>query len=242
MIALILAAGFSKRMGKITKKIPKTLLKIGVNTILDILIKKLNNVESITTIYLLSNNFYYKNFLEWRKDYSGQKNLILLNNGINKSDEKKGFVGELLDFAQTHQDEDLLVVAADNLFDFELNPIVDFFYKKDEFVFGLFDIKDPKKLIGWETVELDKNKKIINISTANESSKSALTTFGLYLFPCNKIKKIIDFSKKEKNSDSAMKFITWLYLNNQVYGYSFSGKWYDVGSPEILNDARKAFS
>ena len=55
--------------------------------------------------------------------------------------EKKGFIGDLSDFAQTHQDKDLLVIAADNLFDFELNLIVDFFYKKDGFVFRLFVFK-----------------------------------------------------------------------------------------------------
>lgn len=242
MNALILAAGFSQRMGEITRVTPKTLLKIGDKTIFDILIQKLNKIKSIEKIYLLSNNYYYPKFVDWKEMYSGEKKIILLNNGVDKIENKKGFIGDLSDFVKNNQNENLIVIAADNLFDFELTPVVNFFHNKQKIVFGLIDVKDPKKLIGWEAVKINYDNKIVEIITATKNSTSSLTTFGLYIFPKNKLSKILEFSKNKTNSDSAINFINWISSNNIVYGFPFSGKWFDVGSPEILKKARKAFN
>jgi glucose-1-phosphate thymidylyltransferase len=241
MIALILAAGFSQRMGEITHSTPKTLLKVGSTTILDNIINKLNKIDVIEQIYVLSNQYYYNRFADWEKTNSGKKETILINNGVTKPENKKGFVGDLLDFIRMNNKDDLLVIAADNLFDFDLNSIVDFFYLKKAITFGLIDVKDPKKLIGWEAVTLNKHNKITTIETASEDSKSSLTTFGLYIFPKNKLPPLLTFLKNNKNLDSAGEFINWLTKNNTVYGYAFLGKWFDVGTKKILHEARQNF-
>ena len=54
MQALILAAGYGKRLGKITKNIPKCLVKINSQTLIDIWLRKLH-ILKIDKIYI---NYY----------------------------------------------------------------------------------------------------------------------------------------------------------------------------------------
>lgn len=56
MKALILAAGYGRRLGRLTKKTPKCLIKIKSRSLIDIWVEKLNNL-GINEIYI---NIHYK--------------------------------------------------------------------------------------------------------------------------------------------------------------------------------------
>ena len=50
-----------------------------------------------------------------------------------------------------------------------------------------------------------------------------------------------DYKKASGKMDKAGEYIGWLAKEKQVYGFTFSGKWYDIGSIESLEEARAHF-
>ena len=63
----------------------------------------------------------------------------------------------------------------------------------------------------------------------------------LYYFPKQTLAYLAEYLNESKAVDAAGSYIKWLSEKKNVYGFQFSGKWYDLGSVESLNEARDNF-
>ena len=121
MDILILAAGFGTRLYPITINLPKALIKVNNKPIIEHSIEKLNMLNP-ENIYILSNNRFYPKFLDWLKSYNNPK-IKLFNNNINFEKEKLGAVRDLKNTLKLINSEEVLVLASDNLFEFDLREL-----------------------------------------------------------------------------------------------------------------------
>lgn len=242
MKAIVLAGGFAKRLWPLTKNIPKPLLDIGGKPIIDYIIKQLISIKSIETIYVSTNKKFKNHFFSWLKTMDNN-NIEIVVEPTYKEEEKFGAVKGIYFVLQEKQIyDDILIVAGDNIFEFKLLELINFFKTKKAPVIALYDLKDIELAKQMGVVEIDNTSKIIDFVEKPEKPKSTLIAICCYVFPKDIVNIISKYINENNNPDSPGYFIAWLVKKTPCFGYKISGKWFDIGTPESLKKARKYFS
>ena len=139
---IVIAAGYATRLGELTKNFPKPLLKIGENTILGRMLDDIDGIPEIDEHIIITNHKFASIFEEWAKGlaesaenaerHRWKKPITIVDDGTETNETRLGAVCDLL-FAMEKLgiDDDMLVVAADNLLFFSFQEFVDFAREKD---------------------------------------------------------------------------------------------------------------
>ncbi len=122
MKAVILVAGYATRLYPLTKNKPKALLKVGGKTILQHILEKIQEVDIINEVFLVSNARFYPHFQEWVAD----RPIKVLDDGTSTNETRLGAIADLQFAIEKEKiDDDIIVLAGDNLFDFSLVDFVE---------------------------------------------------------------------------------------------------------------------
>ena len=89
---------------------------------------------------------------------------------------------------------------------------------------------------------INSNLKLIDFVEKPEKPLSNLAASCIYLYP-REILPLFDFYiKSESNHDQPGRFVSWLLKQKKdVYVYKITGRWFDIGHLETLNEAIKSF-
>lgn len=239
MKAIILAGGFAKRLGAVGENTPKALLAIAERPIIYYILKKIEKVKEINLVYITTNKKFEHHFKYFLDKNIFNKEIKLLTEPTLREEEKLGAIGAISHWVERENlNEDLLVIASDNLFDFDLNDFIKFYNKKKKPVVAFFDLKEKEKVKNRFGVGLlDKDKRIISFEEKPTEPKSTLVSTGVYFFPKKYVKKFNEYLSKKNNPDAPGFFIKWLSEREEVYGFTFSGHWFDIGSVEGHKEA-----
>ncbi len=243
MKALILAAGYGTRLYSISKDIPKPLLEINGKSLVNYLLDRIKNLEGLKEVIVVTNNKFYSVFLDWASNQDFFCPIKIINDGTNTPEDRLGSIGDI-NYVLTNEviDDDLIVLGGDNLFDYDLDEYIAFSKKLHESVtIGLYDIEDLEEAKLFGVVAVDDNKKITSFEEKPAQPKSTLIAMCFYYLPQKTLSLVSDYLKEVKKSDTAGDYIRWLCSKNDVYGYKFSGKWYDIGSVEAYKEAQEKF-
>lgn len=133
MKCLVLAAGYATRLYPLTKNFPKPLLDVAGKTILDRLIDDLDTIDSIDEFIIVSNHKFIDIFEEWKLKCSCSKQITLLDDGSVCNEDRLGAVKDIA-FAieKLGVNDDLMVIAGDNLLDFSFRGFYEFFTQKNK--------------------------------------------------------------------------------------------------------------
>ena len=134
-----------------------------------------------------------------------------------------------------------MIIAGDNLFEFSLSKLINIFKEKNKSVIALYDVKDKKLAKEYGIVGIDKNNKLIGFEEKPAEPRSTLASTGVYLYPQNIVKLISQYIKEGNSPDKTGSFLVWLYKKRDVYCYTSKKRWYDIGSFEQLEEARKEY-
>lgn len=241
MDAIILAAGYATRLYPLTLNKAKPLLPVGDRPIIDYLVMDLEKIGELSTIYVVTNEKFYNDFLKWAKDYSSSKKIVILNDGTTDDSNKKGAIGDIdfvIDTAGIK--DDLLVVAGDNLFNFPLEGFAWFLMDKGLCV-GIHKMKESEDLSRYGIVEIDDNGRIINFEEKPTHPKTNLVAACLYGFPSEKLGLIKEYIKEGLNMDQPGNYLQWLVKREPVYAYIFEAEWHDIGTKEAYNRIKDSF-
>lgn len=240
MKALILAGGFATRLGPIGEQMPKAMIVVEGDTVLDHLLKKLEH-EKIKPI--ISTNKKFENFFE------GYKNVLVEE--TRAEEEKLGAVSAINNaIKQLKIDEDLLVVCADNYFSSDFKGFVSSY--TGEPLIGVYyagkkpDMKPEEsatmKFKGSESFLPP--EQIFYLTDFKEKVKPPLSDYvsaGIYIYP-KSIFSILDEFCKKRRQDAPGFFVQHLLERGvKIKGYLFGGEWYDVshkGYLQVFSDAR----
>ena len=104
---------------------PKPLLEVAGKTILDFIVEKIENVTEIDELIIVTTNKFARHFEEWRENGSYSKQITVVNDGTLTNETRLGAIGDI-QYVIEHLDisDDLMILAGDNLFDFELTDFV----------------------------------------------------------------------------------------------------------------------
>jgi len=244
MKCLILCAGYATRLYPLTLDIPKPLLSIAGKPLVEHILTKIEELEDIDEIFIVTNNKFFNNFRNWKRNYSSTKPIKIINDKTTSDEDRLGAIGDI-DFVvkQEKIDGDLLIIAGDNLFKFTLVKLSDFFKEKNASVVALYDIKDKNIAAGkYGVVEIDQNKRIIDLEEKPSEPKTTLVSTACYILSKEDIHELEKCIKEHKKLDNLGDFIKCLSKRKYVYGFVFNERWVDIGSHEQLKEADIAWS
>ncbi len=243
MKALILAGGYGTRLHTLGKDTPKALLTVGPQCLLEYIIEKVDPLEGLEEVLLVTNNKFYRTFRRWADDYGYSGKMRIINDGTNSPEDRLGSVGDIDFVIRTEQmNDDLLVIGGDNLFDSDLKAYLQFSRTQAPSVtIGLYNIGklDDAKRFG--VVALDNQHKIVFFEEKPAKPRSTLIAMCLYYLPQKSLGLIGDYLLESGKSDTAGDYIRWLCQRRDVYGFQFGGSWYDIGSMESYKEAQDQF-
>lgn len=241
MKALILAAGYAVRLYPLTEQQAKPLLKVGGKAIIDYTIEKLNEIPEIKDIFVITNDRFHDDFVQWKKRCSGSQNIIIINDGTKSNEDRLGAIGDLhLVLQQQHINEDLLVIAGDNLFQFSLKDFVNFFHQEKSTVVAFHDLKKIEKIKGKYGVGIMEGHHLLEFEEKPLNPRSTLASTACYLFTAADLPLIQDLIHRGQ-VDAPGYLIRWLLEKSKVRGFVFEESWFDVGSFESLRDAEEVY-
>ncbi len=244
MKVLILAAGYATRLYPLTKDKPKPLLVVGKKTIIDHLIEKLEALDEIDCIYIITNQKFYGLFQDWLKMLKTNKRIVLDHDGSTTNENRLGALGDTkLIIERQGIRDDIMVLASDNMFNWELKDFLEYAKLKPRlFTMGAYDIEDKKKASRYGVVEADDKGNIENFLEKPQNSPSSLVATGIYYFPADYLYLISDYLKVGNEKDAPGHFIQWLHKEREVRCYIFKGVWYDIGDIESYRKANLSFA
>ena len=141
---------------------------------------------------------------------------------------------------QKRINDDLLIVLGDNLFDFDLNSMITFFNKINGITVGIYDLKDWEQAKNFGVFEV-KNNKLISFEEKPQNPKSTIISTGVYLFPKKDLKKIREYMETDKPKDGPGYLILDFFRSQNIHVFEFKGKWLDIGTKEIYEEAKKGW-
>ena len=241
MDAIILAAGYATRLYPLTENKPKPLLDVAGKPIIEHIIRKIEQIQSVNKIFIITNNKFEQNFKEWLKNFDAEKPIEIINDGTTSNEDRLGALGDVhYLISLKNLNNDVIVVAGDNLFELSLADVANFFRKRNSNVIVLHDVIDAELAKHYGIVEVNNNV-VIHFEEKPVSPKSTLASTGIYLFPKKTISLIKKYIAQGNNPDKTGSFIEWLHTRDIVYSYVTKDKWYDIGTIEQLNKADRHY-
>ena len=239
MKLLVIAAGYATRLYPLTEGTPKALLPVGGRPMLDRVLEALAGVGADET-YVVTNARFARQFEEWSASHPGVR---VLNDGTTSDEDKLGAIGDIafvLDEAQV--DDDLVVVAGDNLFSEELVGFGPYVRERNEPVLALYDVGDLAEMSKYNAIETDAEGRITFFEEKPAAAATTLMGVALYFYPRRTLPLIRQYLAEGNNPDQPGRLVQWLYPRVDFYTWRVPGRWYDIGSAETLREADKAFS
>ena len=257
---IVIAAGYATRLGELTKNFPKPLLKIGDNTILGRMLDDIDRIPEIDEHIIITNHKFAPIFAQWAKeqwskdegqktkaaldlipqtaDRRWQKPITIVDDGTETNETRLGAVCDLMyAMDKLHIDDDLLVVAADNLLFFSFQEFVDFARAKGTSCIMCHEQPSIEKLQRTGVVELDANNKVLGMEEKPQVPKShwAVPPFYIYL------KKDLDLVRhsveKGCGKDAPGNLAHYMVEHTTMHAWPMSAGRFDIGSLDTYYEA-----
>ncbi|MFO7927967.1 sugar phosphate nucleotidyltransferase [Natronomonas sp.] len=235
MKAVVLAGGYATRLWPITKHRPKMLLPIGETTVIDRIFGALEADDRIEEVYVSTNERFAAEFETHLGGSEFEKPVLSVEETVEE-DEKFGVVGALQQLIDREGiDDDLLVVAGDNLIGFDLSEFVDFFEAQGSATLAAYDVDDREKAKSYGLVELD-GERVVDFQEKPDEPNSTLVSIACYGFPRESL-RFEEYLDDGNNPDEPGWFLQWLQNREPVHAFVFGEPWFDIGTPQSYLEA-----
>ena len=240
MKCLILAAGYATRLYPLTENFPKPLLKVGEKTILDWIVDDIDASGEVDEYVVISNHKFAHHFEAWA-DTKSQK-ITVVDDGTSTNETRLGAVCDI-QFAidKLNLDDDMLVIAGDNVLDFSLTKFVGYAReKKTSCVMRYFE-SDEKRLTKSGVVEIDESDRIVGMEEKPASPKSHWCCPPFYYYTKADAKLVKVGIESGCGTDAPGSYIAWLSGKTAVHAMEMPGKRYDIGNLESYEGVKKEY-
>jgi glucose-1-phosphate thymidylyltransferase len=246
MKVLILAAGYATRLYPLTLTRPKPLLDVAGKPMIEHVLDNIAPIPGIDRVYVVTNAKFADPFQKWADNYRAAKaklNFTIINDGSTDDSNKLGAIGDLnLVLTREKVDDDLIVVAGDNLFSQSVEEFGEFCRRKKAPVLAVYDVGNLEEIKKYNAITIDDEGRITFFEEKPKQPQSTVTGIALYYYPKSSLPLIRQYVAEGNNPDQPGRLVQWMYPRTPFYTWRVPGLWFDIGSKETLDEANRIFS
>ena len=232
MIALVLCGGHANKLYPLTRSMPKALLPIVGRPILSHLMDKLICLQGLDAIWVVIDAHDQAVFDRWQKNYDQENTrkdlpIRLVDNAFATSDQNTGAIADLWAVLWRGQiQEDVLVVAGEQFFDFNIQEVLDQFLKKRQ-IWVVGGQVDPDQIrLRRSMAKVNAEGRLTVFKEKPQQVSSSLTVHAIYFFTKDMLPMIGDYLEDGQPPECPGYFIEWLYTRKPVHVYQMNGTSY----------------
>ena len=239
---IVIAAGYATRLGELTKNFPKPLLKIGENTILGRMLDDIDKIPEIDEHIIITNHKFAGIFEEWASGQSYTKPVTIVDDGTETNDTRLGAVCDLL-FAMDKLkiDDDMLVVAADNILFFSFQEFVDFAKAKGTSCIMCHEQPSIEKLQRTGVIVLNDNDKVLNMEEKPQEPKSHWAVPPFYIYLKKDLEKVRHSVENGCGKDAPGNLAHYMVEQVEMHAWKMTAGRFDIGSLDTYKEACEKF-
>jgi len=261
---IVIAAGYATRLGELTKNFPKPLLKIGENTILGRMLDDIDRIPEIDEHIIITNHRFAHIFEDWKKERQlsivnsqlsiSPKPITIVDDGTETNETRLGAVRDLIyainggiipgdkEFSIVNSqlsilNDDLLVVAADNLLFFSFQAFVDFAKAKGTSCIMCHEQPSIEKLQRTGVVELDANNKVLGMEEKPQVPKSHWAVPPFYIYLKKDLELVRHSVENGCGKDAPGNLAHYMVEHTTMHAWPMSAGRFDIGSLDTYYEA-----
>ncbi len=236
---IVIAAGYATRLYPLTENFPKPLLEIGESSILGRLIEDIDKIEDINEHIIVTNHKFAYHFEEWKEKIVTKNPIRIVDDGTESNETRLGAVRDLLlaiDICNIN--EDILVIAADNILDFSFQGFVNYSKEKGTSIIMCHHEPDLKKLQRTGVIVIDENSKVLEMQEKPQNPLSNWAVPPFYIYKVKDFPLIKNSIENGCGFDAPGNLAHFLCKHSIIHAWEMSGKRYDIGTLESYYEAQ----
>ena len=240
MKCLILAAGYATRLYPLTENFPKPLLPVQGKPILDWLIEDIDTLGAVDEYVVISNHKFAHHFDAWAKGKT--QKITVVDDGTDSNETRLGAVRDVQFAIDTlGLDDEMLVIAGDNLLDFSLTRFIS--YAKEKGTSCILRYYEPSetRLTKCGVVSIDADDKVTEMAEKPQKPKSHWCCPPFYFYKREDAKRVADGIAAGCGTDAPGSYIAWLCGVTKVHAMEMPGKRYDIGNLESYRQVENEY-
>lgn len=233
MICAVLAAGYATRLYPITENFPKPLLKVGERTILDWLLTDIDRKFDISKYVIISNHKFADHFSNWAIGAAYSAPVVVVDDGTSSNETRLGAVRDV-QFAIEREgiDDDMLVLAGDNVLDFSLGAFGEYFSQKNTSCMLRYHETDVARLRKSGVLLTDANDRVIRMEEKPAEPFAEWCAPPFYIYKKRDLPLVKAAIESGCNVDAPGSFMAYLAQQVPVHAMIMPGRRYDIGNLE----------
>lgn len=240
MKCLILAAGYATRLYPLTENFPKPLLKVGEKTILDWLIDDIRTADAVDAFIVISNHKFALHFTEWASSHVPP--VTVVDDGTSTNETRLGAVCDVqYAIDKLHLDDDLLIIAGDNVLDFSLTAFLRYINEKGTSCAMRYYEPDGEKLHRFGISEIGENERLLSLEEKPQHPKSHWCTPPFYYYTKADAACIKDAIADGCGTDAPGSLVAWMCRHSIMHSMEMPGSRYDIGDLKSYQRVRETY-
>lgn len=240
MKCLILAAGYATRLYPLTENFPKPLLTVGGKTILDWLVDDIDTSGEANEYIVVSNHKFARHFEHWAE--SKKQPVVVIDDGTSTNESRLGAVKDIqFVLEQRKIDDDLLVIAGDNVLDFSLTKLIAYAKEKKTSCVMRYEEPDLSKLKKGAVALLGEGDRVLRITEKSPSPASHWYCPPFYYFIADDARLVSDGIESGCGTDAPGSYLAWLSERSVIHAMEMPGRRYDIGDLESYENVKSVY-
>jgi glucose-1-phosphate thymidylyltransferase len=240
MKCILLAAGYATRLYPLTENFPKPLLEVGGKTILDWLIEDIDTLSAVDEYIVVTNHRFASVFEEWAA--KKREKITVVDDKTSTNETRLGAVCDIqYAIDELNIDDDLLIVAGDNVLDFSLTRFIEYALSRGTSCTMRYYENDGSRLKKSGVSLVDSDERLLELEEKPESPKSNWCTPPFYFYKRDDVKKIKQAIADGCGTDAPGSLAGWMCAHSTMFSMEMPGSRYDIGSLESYEKIKDSY-
>lgn len=240
MTCLVLAAGYATRLYPLTENFPKPLLTLGGKTILDWLLEDIQAAGAVDRYVVVTNHKFAPHFEDWARGRGLP--ITVVDDGTASNETRLGAVRDIR-FAVDALgiDDDLLIIAGDNVLDFSLTGFIRYAREKGTSCTMRYWEADEDRLRRSGVSEIGEGERLISMEEKPSEPRSHWCTPPFYFYTAADARRIGEAIEEGCGADAPGSLAAWMCRRSVLHSMEMPGQRFDIGDLASYELAQRTY-